>query len=107
MADRLRRLDKCLNAMPHDVFELFVAARYLRARRKEAVISIITLISVAGVAAGVMALVMALAINNGFREHAAARAAQRYSPHQRRRKKTVPASRNGPRWFPACSASRM
>jgi len=48
-------------------FSLFVAARYLRARRKEAVISIITLISVAGVAAGVMALVVALAINNGFR----------------------------------------
>jgi len=48
-------------------FSLFVAARYLRARRKEAVISIITIISVMGVAAGVMALVIALAINNGFR----------------------------------------
>src|ERR1041385_4174181 len=48
-------------------FSLFVAARYLRARRREAVISIITVISVAGVAAGVMALVIALAINNGFR----------------------------------------
>src|SRR4051794_14347795 len=48
-------------------FSLFVAFRYLRARRKEAVISIITLISIAGVAAGVMALVIALAINNGFR----------------------------------------
>ncbi len=48
-------------------FSLFVAARYLRARRKETVISIITLISIAGVAAGVMALVVALAINTGFR----------------------------------------
>ena len=48
-------------------FELFVAARYLRARRKEAVIPIITLISVVGVAAGVMALVIALAVTNGFR----------------------------------------
>jgi lipoprotein-releasing system permease protein len=48
-------------------FELFVAARYLRARRKEAVISIITAISVLGVAAGVMALVVALAVTNGFR----------------------------------------
>ena len=48
-------------------FSLFVAGRYLRARRKEAVISIITLISIAGVAAGVMALVIALAVNNGFR----------------------------------------
>jgi lipoprotein-releasing system permease protein len=48
-------------------FSLFVAARYLRARRREGVISIITVISILGVAAGVMALVIALAINNGFR----------------------------------------
>jgi lipoprotein-releasing system permease protein len=48
-------------------FELFVAIRYLRAKRKQAVISVITIISVIGVAAGVMALVIALAINNGFR----------------------------------------
>jgi lipoprotein-releasing system permease protein len=48
-------------------FELFIAGRYLRARRKEAVISVITLISVLGVAAGVMALVIALAVNNGFK----------------------------------------
>lgn len=48
-------------------FELFIASRYLRARRKEAVISIITVISVIGVAAGVMALVIALAVTNGFR----------------------------------------
>ncbi|MBX5495345.1 MAG: ABC transporter permease [Bryobacteraceae bacterium] len=48
-------------------FELFVAARYLRAKRKQAVISLITAISILGVAAGVMALVIALAINNGFR----------------------------------------
>src|SRR6266478_2085654 len=48
-------------------FELFVARRYLKAKRKQAVISIITVISVIGVAAGVMALVIALAINNGFR----------------------------------------
>ena len=48
-------------------FELFVANRYLRAKRKQAVISVITIISVLGVAAGVMALVIALAITNGFR----------------------------------------
>ncbi len=47
-------------------FETFVARRYLRARRKEAVVSIVTVISVIGVAAGVMALVIALAVNNGF-----------------------------------------
>lgn len=48
-------------------FELFVAGRYLKAKRKQAVISVITVISILGVAAGVMALVIALAINNGFR----------------------------------------
>jgi lipoprotein-releasing system permease protein len=53
--------------MSANTFELFVAARYLRAKRKQAVISVITIISIAGVAAGVMALVIAIAINNGFR----------------------------------------
>jgi lipoprotein-releasing system permease protein len=48
-------------------FELFIAKRYLRAHRKERVISVITGISVAGVAAGVMALIIALAVNNGFK----------------------------------------
>jgi lipoprotein-releasing system permease protein len=48
-------------------FELFVAARYLRAKRRQSVISVITVISVLGVAAGVMALVIALGVNNGFR----------------------------------------
>jgi lipoprotein-releasing system permease protein len=49
-------------------FELFVARRYLRAKRRQAFIGIITGISVAGVAAGVASLVVALAINNGFRQ---------------------------------------
>jgi lipoprotein-releasing system permease protein len=49
-------------------FELFVASRYLRAKRRQAFIGIITAISVAGVAAGVASLVIALAINNGFRQ---------------------------------------
>ena len=49
-------------------FELFVAGRYLRARRKEKVISVITVISIIGVAAGVMALIVSLAVNNGFRD---------------------------------------
>jgi lipoprotein-releasing system permease protein len=48
-------------------FELFIARRYLRAHRKEKVISVITTISVAGVAVGVMALIIALAVNNGFK----------------------------------------
>src|SRR5664279_1209617 len=49
-------------------FELFVAARYLRAKRRHAVIGIITVISIIGVAAGVASLIIALAINNGFRQ---------------------------------------
>jgi lipoprotein-releasing system permease protein len=49
-------------------FELFVALRYLKAKRRQAAISVITLISVIGVVAGVAALVVALAINSGFRE---------------------------------------
>lgn len=48
-------------------FEWFVAARYLLAKRRQAVIPLVTAVSVAGVAAGVMALVIALAINSGFR----------------------------------------
>ncbi len=49
-------------------FELFIAARYLRAKRRQAVIGVITVISVLGVAAGVTSLIVALAINNGFRQ---------------------------------------
>src|SRR5947207_14171690 len=49
-------------------FEIFVATRYLRAKRRQAVIGVITGISVAGVAAGVASLIVALAITNGFRQ---------------------------------------
>jgi len=49
-------------------FELFIATRYLRAKRRQSFIGIITAISVAGVAAGVASLIVALAINNGFRQ---------------------------------------
>jgi lipoprotein-releasing system permease protein len=48
-------------------FELFIAARYLRAKRRQAVVGVITTISVIGVAAGVAALIIALAITNGMR----------------------------------------
>jgi lipoprotein-releasing system permease protein len=47
-------------------FELFIAARYLRAKRRQAVVGVITLISVVGVAAGVASLIIALAITNGM-----------------------------------------
>jgi lipoprotein-releasing system permease protein len=54
-------------------FELFIAARYLRAKRRQAVIGVITTISVIGVAAGVASLIIALAITNGMRRDLQAR----------------------------------
>ena len=49
-------------------YELFIGLRYLKAKRKAAFISIITLISTAGVALGVMALIVVLAVMTGFEE---------------------------------------
>ncbi|MBN2408875.1 MAG: FtsX-like permease family protein [Candidatus Aminicenantes bacterium] len=49
-------------------YELFIASRYLKAKRKQAFISVITLISTLGIAIGVMALVIALALITGFQE---------------------------------------
>jgi lipoprotein-releasing system permease protein len=54
-------------------FELFIATRYLRAKRRHAFIGVITGISVLGVAAGVASLIVALAVNNGFRQDLQAR----------------------------------
>jgi len=45
--------------------ELFIAGRYLRAKRKEGFISLITFFSIAGVAVGVMALVIVIAVMSG------------------------------------------
>ena len=50
------------------LFELFIASRYLRAKRKQAFISVITLISIVGVMMGVMSLIVVLSVMNGFRE---------------------------------------
>ena len=49
-------------------FELFVAERYLRAKRKERFISLATVISILGVTTGVAALIIAMAINNGIQQ---------------------------------------
>jgi lipoprotein-releasing system permease protein len=49
-------------------FELFVALRYLRAKRKQTMVSVISAISILGITAGVMALVIALALSTGFKE---------------------------------------
>lgn len=54
-------------------FEFYVAQRYLRAKRRDRFFSIVTALSVAGVGAGVAALIIAMAVSNGFqaslREH--------------------------------------
>lgn len=46
-------------------FELFIAGKYLKAKRKEGFISLITFLSVAGVTVGVMALVIVIAVMSG------------------------------------------
>ncbi|MFO7784597.1 MAG: lipoprotein-releasing ABC transporter permease subunit [Thermodesulfobacteriota bacterium] len=48
-------------------FELFLGLRYLKAKRRQGFISVITIISVTGVMVGVMALVVVLSVMNGFR----------------------------------------
>ena len=49
-------------------FESFVALRYLRSPNRPAVLRLVTLLAVIGVAAGVTTLVIALAMNTGFRQ---------------------------------------
>jgi lipoprotein-releasing system permease protein len=49
-------------------FEWFVARRYLRSPNRPAILRLITIFSILGVAAGVATLVIALAMNTGFRE---------------------------------------
>ncbi len=49
-------------------YEVFIGLRYLKAKRKQTFISIITLISIAGVMVGVMALIIVLAVMTGFQE---------------------------------------
>ena len=47
-------------------YEWFIGLRYLKAKRKQTFISIITVISIVGVALGVMALIVVLAVMSGF-----------------------------------------
>ena len=47
-------------------FEFFVAARYLRGKRKNRFVSLITIISVAGVSVGVIALIVVMSVMTGF-----------------------------------------
>ncbi len=55
-------------AGPFSIFERMVAWRYLRARRKETVISVIASISFLGIMLGVATLIIVMAVMNGFRE---------------------------------------
>lgn len=48
-------------------YELFISLRYLKAKRKQAFISLISLISIGGVAVGVAALIIVLAVMTGFK----------------------------------------
>ncbi len=52
---------------PFAPFEFFIAWRYLRARRAEGGVSVMTWISLLGIALGVMALIATLAVRSGFR----------------------------------------
>jgi lipoprotein-releasing system permease protein len=49
-------------------YELFIGLRYLKAKRKQTFVSLITVISIAGVVVGVTALIVVLAVMNGFKE---------------------------------------
>ncbi|TLM66203.1 MAG: lipoprotein-releasing ABC transporter permease subunit [Deltaproteobacteria bacterium] len=49
-------------------YELFVSLRYLRAKRKQTFISVISFISIAGVTLGVAALIVVLAVMTGFHD---------------------------------------
>src|ERR1051326_7636960 len=48
-------------------YELFIALRYLKAKRRQVMVSVITVIAIAAVAAGVAALITVLAMMTGFR----------------------------------------
>jgi lipoprotein-releasing system permease protein len=55
--------------MRHLPFEWALSLRYLKAKRQQLFISLITWISIGGVAVGVMALIVVLAVMSGFEDH--------------------------------------
>ena len=71
-ASRLREPQTACGVAPATLepvrFELFIAARYLRARRRQALVGLITGLSVLGIAAGVGSLIIALAVTNGMKQ---------------------------------------
>lgn len=58
-------------------FEFFISKRYLRAKRRQAFISLITMLSIAGISLGVMALIVVIAVMTGAE---ADRSAQAQNP---------------------------
>ena len=58
---------------PFAPFEWMIALRYLRPRRKEAFVSVISIISLVGIALGVATLIVVMAVMNGFRHDLLAR----------------------------------
>lgn len=50
-------------------YELFIALRYLRAKRRQTAVSVITAVAVAGITVGVAALIIAQALIGGFRSN--------------------------------------
>lgn len=63
-------------------FERYIALRYLRARRKTGMITIISIISVLGITVGVAALIVVMSVFNGFNEFAVEQLVS-YDPHIR------------------------
>src|ERR1700740_3134890 len=55
------------NTHPFSGFEWMVAMRYLKPRRKEAFISVISILSLVGIALGVATLIIVMSVMNGFR----------------------------------------
>ena len=47
-------------------YEVFISLRYLKAKRRQRSLSVIAFISIAGVAVGVMALIVVMAVMSGF-----------------------------------------
>lgn len=57
-----------MRAIMFTPYELFIGSRYLRAKRRNSFISVISLISMFGIAVGVMALITVLSVMNGFEQ---------------------------------------
>ncbi|MBM3367071.1 MAG: lipoprotein-releasing ABC transporter permease subunit [Betaproteobacteria bacterium] len=71
--DRFHAVDCSIEYPPRVRYELLVGLRYTRAKRRNHFISFISLISMAGIALGVAALIVVLSVMNGFQKEVRAR----------------------------------